>query len=87
MLVSFEFYLQLLTHTLLLYLIVQYITKGENCLSASLFVLTLFLVSGLFSFFESFYGFELVFTSFDVLGLFNMLSMTQLLQIFLGFRV
>ena len=87
MLASFEFFLQLLTHTLLLYLIVLYITKGENCHSTSLFILTIFPISRLFSFSESFYGFELVFTSFDVLGLFNLLSMIQLLEILLGFRV
>ena len=83
----FEFLLQLLTHTLLLYLIALYITKGENFPSASLFVLTLFPLSRLFYFFESFSGSEFVFASFGILGLFKLLLRIQLLEILLGFKV
>ena len=68
-----------------MYLIALYITKGKNCLSTFLFVLTLFLVSRLLSFFKSFFGSKFVFASFGVLGLFKLLLRIQLLDIFVGF--
>ena len=49
--------------------------------------ISLFLVSRLFSFFESLFGSEFVFASFSVLGLFKLLSRIRLLDILLGFRV
>ena len=67
--------------------LVKLFANSVNCLYSSLFVLTLFPNTGLFSFFEYFYGSEFVFANFGVLGLFKPLSRIQLLKILLGFRV